>query len=98
MPRAGWLAAGALAVALASPWLLPGVGALAALVVGVIVAAAAMATRRHRLAALGLGAAALAVRITAGGLLEPPERNAALPASDVAWVGRVESVTAPSRG
>ena len=94
MPASGWLAIGSVLAALAEP-------SAGGVVVGLLAASLALAggslrrtraggRRWRRLAFVGLGAAALAVRLVV--LPEPPPTIAAVPAGSGPWAATVESV------
>src|SRR5687767_1307214 len=100
MPRAGWLALGAIAGALAAGQL--PVPALALLAAATAVAAGlvGLAVRRPALAALGLAAAAILFRAALGGLAAPAENEAAqeVAAGTTDHRAVVLSLNAPSGG
>ena len=111
LPRAAWLALGALGAALtilaaeSAGALLGDPGSRAALAGGVtmlvVLAAAAIALRRgrdRRSLALAAGAVAVLLRATVGVVTAPGGPPASLPADAVAWLARVESVGATSGG
>jgi competence protein ComEC len=101
LPRAAWLAIGAIAAALGVDAALLGVGATAALavVVGVLALSVAIALARRRRAVpavLLLAFGSVAVRAGLGLLLVGGGPAVAPPVGATAWLGRVTDVSAPA--
>jgi competence protein ComEC len=101
VPRSGWLAVGAVVAALAGPALGERLGASAILLaagVVVVVGLGCAVGRRDgtlRLAALTIGAAAIAVRLAVSGTPAPP---GAIPDGDGPWTADVASIGSPRDG
>ncbi|MGZ4172508.1 MAG: hypothetical protein ACXVRN_14190, partial [Solirubrobacteraceae bacterium] len=107
MPRASWLALGAVTAAVGSVALADAAGfsvALLLLSLGTAGAgAAALLGPAHRgssaaVVAFGAGLALVALRVAVGGVIEPPARATELPAGVHDWSARVESVGTPADG
>ena len=111
LPRAGWLALGALATALAGTAAGGAAGLLGAessvrflmsaaalLMVGAIGLGALVRGADRRWLALVAGALAVLLRTVAGGALAIPGPPAALPPEATAWIAQVESVGTPAGG
>jgi len=101
VPRSGWLAVGTVIAALAGPALEERLGARAILLVAgfVLVVGLGSAVGRRggalRLAALTIGAAAIAVRLAVTGTPAPP---GAIPDGDGPWTADVASIGSPRDG
>ncbi|MGZ6312583.1 MAG: ComEC/Rec2 family competence protein, partial [Candidatus Limnocylindrales bacterium] len=107
VPRASWLALGAVTAAVGSVALADAAGfsvALLLLSLGTAGAgAAALLGPAHRgssaaVVAFGAGLALVALRVAVGGVIEPPARATELPAGVHDWSARVESVGTPADG
>ena len=102
MPRAAWLAQGALAAAVATqagPLAAPGAPAVlvaAAVALGLGAACHARWPGRPAAGWVALGAAALLARVALGSLLAVPATVTTVPAGAVVWTASVRSVSAPS--
>ncbi len=101
VPRSGWLAVGAVVAALAGPALGDRLGASAILLAAgfVLVVGLGSAVGRRggtlRLAALTIGAAAIAIRLAITGVPAPP---GAIPDGDGPWTADVASIGSPRDG
>jgi competence protein ComEC len=103
MPRSGWIAVGAAAMALLGPAVGPLPTLLAGLAAGLLAAAATAAGPDRwrvvavpRLLAVAAGVLLVAVRLWLGGLAPPP--SPAIPVGEGPWPARVAAVSAPREG
>jgi competence protein ComEC len=101
MPRAGWLALGAVVAALAAAegWLPAGAAGLGMAVVAVAAVAAAVVLRRPRAVALSLGVATVLLRIAVpAAITGPPPDPGPPPAEERAWIAEVLTAGSPREG
>jgi competence protein ComEC len=101
MPRAGWLALGAVVAALLSAegWLPAGVAGLGVGVVAVAAVAVAVLLRRPKVVALSLGATTVLLRTAIPtAIAGPPPDPGPPPAEERAWVAEVITAGAPKEG
>src|SRR4051812_19262635 len=102
MPRAGWLALGAVAAALVGTLLGDGPVGMLALAVGVVATAGSGAllliSRRKRGALLAAGALVVALRLLTGMALHGPAAVEPLAQGSFAWLGTVERLGSTDGG
>ncbi len=100
MPRTGRLAIGAVACALVSGMLLPPTwpSLLLVLVASGATAMALVVTRRHREAAVAVGAATIALRLLVGGLAAVPSPPPPQAPVDGPWTGEVVALGSTAGG